>query len=71
MVIVGACLFFASQTVEVEDLSPSGLLLMRVFFHEIIAAGDDASFMEVRFWFCVVLQVCCRRRCVAVSFCHS
>eukprot|EP00752_Nemacystus_decipiens_P010268 g9151.t1 len=35
------------KTVEVEDLSPSGLLLMRVFFHEIIAAGDDASFMEV------------------------
>ena len=30
-----------------QELSPSGLLLMRVFFHEIIAAGDDASFMEV------------------------
>lgn len=37
----------ASQTVEVQDLSPSGLLLMRVFFHEIIATDDDASFMEV------------------------
>lgn len=36
-----------SQTVDVQELSPSGLLLMRVFFHEIIAAGDDAAFMEV------------------------
>ncbi|CAM9186893.1 unnamed protein product, partial [Hapterophycus canaliculatus] len=35
------------KTVEVPDLSPSGLLLMRVFFHEIIAAGDDAAFMEL------------------------
>lgn len=41
------CVGPAIQTVEVQDLSPSGLLLMRVFFHEIIAAGDDASFMEV------------------------
>lgn len=35
------------QTVEITELSPNGLLLMRVFFHEIIATGDDASFMEV------------------------
>ncbi|CBN78669.1 conserved unknown protein [Ectocarpus siliculosus] len=34
------------KTVDVQELSPSGLLLMRVFFHEIIAAGDDAAFME-------------------------
>lgn len=32
---------------EIPELNPSGLLLMRVFFQEIIAAGDDASFMEV------------------------
>ncbi|CAN0452634.1 unnamed protein product [Ectocarpus sp. 12 AP-2014] len=44
------------KTVDVQELSPSGLLLMRVFFHEIIAAGDDAAFMEVcvispsRYW---------------------
>lgn len=53
----------ASQTVEVEDLSPSGLLLMRVFFHEIIAAGDDASFMEVYAFFCVCVLL---QRCVVV-----
>lgn len=50
------------QTVEVEDLSPSGLLLMRVFFHEIIAAGDDASFMEVRSGFRVFPRARRRRR---------
>lgn len=48
MAVVGCVFDLSSQTVEVEDLSPSGLLLVRVFFHEIIAAGDDASFMEVR-----------------------
>lgn len=35
------------QSVEIPELSPSGLILMRVFFHEIISAGDDRSFMEV------------------------
>ncbi|CAM9588117.1 unnamed protein product [Sphacelaria rigidula] len=35
------------KSVEIPELSPSGLILMRVFFHEIISAGDDRSFMEV------------------------
>ena len=40
-----------AQTVEVPELTSSGLLLVRIFFQEIIAAGDDAAFMEVRFRF--------------------
>lgn len=35
------------KSVEFPELSPSGLLLVRVFFYEIISSGDDASFMEV------------------------
>lgn len=83
MVIIWClCLILARQTVEVEDLSPSGLLLMRVFFHEIIAAGDDASFMEVRSWsvcscrlsslLLLLLKAagaeCCRQKLAACSY---
>ncbi|CAM9799736.1 unnamed protein product [Choristocarpus tenellus] len=35
------------KAVEIPELSPSGLLLLRVFFHDIIAHGDDASFLEL------------------------
>ncbi|CAN0235518.1 unnamed protein product [Discosporangium mesarthrocarpum] len=33
--------------VDVPELSPAGVLLLRVMFHDIIAHADDTSFMNV------------------------